>query len=90
MILPTLEPIRDENLPEFCRFLCENLSRERSAEEWAKAFAQDWCPSKPNNGFLIRHEGRIVGGIGAGACWTHSVPKACALRWQSPHSQDSI
>lgn len=65
MILPTLEPIRDEDLPEFCRFLRENLSRERSAEEWAKAFAQDWYPSKPNNGFLIRHEGRIVGGIGA-------------------------
>ncbi len=65
MILPTLEPIRDEDLPEFCRFLRENLSRERSAEEWAKAFAQDWCPSKPNNGFLIRHQGRIVGGIGA-------------------------
>lgn len=65
MILPTLEPIRDEDLPEFCRFLRENLSRARSAEEWAKAFAQDWCPSKPNNGFLIRHQGRIVGGIGA-------------------------
>jgi len=65
MILPTLEPIRDEDLPEFCRFLRENLSRERSVEEWAKAFAQDWCPSKPNNGFLIRHQGRIVGGIGA-------------------------
>jgi hypothetical protein len=65
MILPTLEPIRDEDLPEFCRFLRENLSRERSAEEWAKAFAQDWCPGKPNNGFLIRHQGRIVGGIGA-------------------------
>ena len=65
MILPTLQPIRDEDLPEFCRFLCENLSRERPAEEWAKAFAQDWCPGKPNNGFLIRHQGRIVGGIGA-------------------------
>jgi len=65
MILPTLEPIRDEDLPEFCRFLRENLSRERSVEQWAKAFAQDLCPSKPNNGFLIRHQGRIVGGIGA-------------------------
>ncbi|HWZ71931.1 MAG TPA: hypothetical protein VN326_10720 [Casimicrobiaceae bacterium] len=65
MILPTLEPIRDEDLPEFCRFLCENLSRQRSAEEWAKAFAQDWYPDKPNNGFLLRHQGRIVGGIGA-------------------------
>ncbi len=26
---------------------------------------QTWYPGKPNNGFLIRHEGRIVGGIGA-------------------------
>jgi hypothetical protein len=65
MSLPTLEPIRDEDLPGFCRFLCENLSRERSAEEWAKAFTQDWCSSKPNNGFMIRDRGRIVGGIGA-------------------------
>jgi hypothetical protein len=65
MNLATLEPIRDEDLPEFCTFLTENLSRERSAEAWAKAFTQDWCRSKPNNGFLIRHESRIVGGIGA-------------------------
>lgn len=65
MSLPTLEPIRDEDLSEFCRFLTENLSRERSADAWANAFKQDWCRSKPNNGFLIRHEGRIVGGIGA-------------------------
>jgi hypothetical protein len=65
MTLPTLEPIRDENLPAFCEFLVENLSHERSAEAWAKAFTQDWCPGKPNNGFLIRHEGRIVGGVGA-------------------------
>jgi hypothetical protein len=65
MSLPTLEPIRDEDLPAFCAFLSEHLSRERSAEAWAAAFLQDWCPGKPNNGFMIRHEGRIVGGIGA-------------------------
>ena len=65
MSLPTVEPIRNEDLPGFCTFLSVNLSRERSPEEWAKAFTQSWYPSKPNNGFLIRHEGRIVGGIGA-------------------------
>jgi hypothetical protein len=65
MNLPTLEPIRDEDLPEFCRFLTENLNRERSATAWAEAFQQRWCSTKPNNGFVIRHEGRIVGGIGA-------------------------
>jgi hypothetical protein len=65
MSLPTIEPIKDEDLPGFCTFLSQNLSRERSPEAWAKAFTQSWYPSKPNNGFLIRHEGRIVGGIGA-------------------------
>jgi hypothetical protein len=65
MASPSLHPIRDEDLPEFCRFLTENLSNERSPEAWAQAFRQNWCPDKPNNGFLIRHDGRIVGGIGA-------------------------
>ncbi len=65
MSLATVEPIRDEDLPAFCRFLTENLSRERSAEAWADAFKHDWCSTKPNNGYLLRHEGRIVGGIGA-------------------------
>ena len=65
MAPPSLHPIRDEDLPEFCRFLTENLSAERTPEAWAQAFLQDWCPDKPNNGFLIRHDGRIVGGIGA-------------------------
>ena len=65
MSLPTLLPIRDEDLPDFCRFLNENLSDERSAEAWAEAFRQPWCRDKPNNGFLLRSEGRVVGGIGA-------------------------
>ena len=65
MSFPTVEPIRDEDLPEFCRFLCEHMGSGRSPEEWASAFMQSWCPGKPNNGFMIRHEGRIVGGIGA-------------------------
>ena len=65
MNLPPLEPIRDEDLLEFCRFLTENLSHDRTAAAWAEAFRQNWCSTKPNNGFVIRHEGRIVGGIGA-------------------------
>jgi len=65
MSSPTVAPIGDEDLCEFCRFLTANLSRERSAEAWTEAFRQNWCPGKPNNGFVLRHEGRIVGGIGA-------------------------
>jgi len=65
MSLPTVDSIQDEDLPDFCRFLAENLSRDRNASSWAAPFRQDWCTGKPNNGFMIRHEGRIVGGIGA-------------------------
>jgi hypothetical protein len=65
VISATIAPIRDDDLPEFCRFLFEHLSRDRSPDAWAKAFTQNWCPDKPNNGFLLRHEQRIVGGIGA-------------------------
>ena len=65
MTLPTIAPIRDEDLPGFCGFLSEHLSRDRSPEEWVKAFRQNWCPGKPNNGFLLRADSRIVGGIGA-------------------------
>jgi len=65
MAPPSLHPLRDEDLPEFCRFLTEHLSSERTPEAWAQAFRQNWCPDKPNNGFVIRQDGRIVGGIGA-------------------------
>jgi hypothetical protein len=65
MPLPTLEPIRDEDLPEFCGFLTAHLSNARTPEAWAEAFRQNWLTDKPNNGFLIRQDGRIVGGIGA-------------------------
>ncbi|MEA2078695.1 MAG: hypothetical protein U9P00_02345, partial [Pseudomonadota bacterium] len=54
-----------EELLDFCRFLTENLSQARSPEDWAEAFRQDWGVEKPNNGFLIRVDGQIVGGIGA-------------------------
>lgn len=66
MALPTLEPIRDEDLPEFCAFLHAHLNPSHPAEIWANAFRQDWGVEKPNNGFLIRDEkGTLVGGIGA-------------------------
>ena len=65
MALPTLEPIRDDDLPAFCLFLTEHLSSQRTPEQWALAFCQNWGVAKRNNGFLIRDQGRIVGGIGA-------------------------
>lgn len=65
MSLLAIEPIRDEDLAEFCQFLNKNLSQQHTPEDWAKAFMQDWGIEKPNNGFLLRDDGRVVGGIGA-------------------------
>lgn len=66
MLLPKIEAIRDEDLPEFCAFLNAHLNPNVAASAWASAFCQDWGVTKPNNGFLIRDErGAIVGGIGA-------------------------
>ena len=62
---PDIEQIRDEDLAEFCQFLNKNLSQQHTPENWAKAFMQNWRIDKPNNGFLLRDGGRIVGGIGA-------------------------
>jgi hypothetical protein len=62
---PTIEPIKDSDLLDFCRFLTRNLSNARSAEEWAGAFLQHWGVEKPNNGFMLRDDEQIVGGIGA-------------------------
>lgn len=65
MALPSIEPIQDSDLLSFCQFLTEHLSSERTAEQWASAFQQNWGVEKPNNGFLLRDDGNIVGGIGA-------------------------
>ena len=65
MAMPTLEPIQNSDLLAFCQFLNEHLSSARSAGQWAEAFQQNWGVDKPNNGFLIRDQERIVGGIGA-------------------------
>jgi hypothetical protein len=63
---PSIEPIRDGDLGEFCAFLNEHLNPAISASRWADAFRQPWGVASPNNGYLMRDKGaRIVGGIGA-------------------------
>ena len=62
---PTIEPVKDSDLQDFCRFLTRNLSNVRTADEWASAFRQHWGVENPNNGFMLLDNGQIVGGIGA-------------------------
>lgn len=65
MPLPTLEPIHDQDLLAFCTFLHEHLNPAIAAKDWMQAFRQEWGAPRPNCGFMLRDEDRIVGGIGA-------------------------
>lgn len=65
MARPTIEPVTEQLLPEFAEFLYENLSRDRDPQGWQKALRTHWGEPQPNFGFVLRDEGRIVGGIGA-------------------------
>ncbi len=60
-----LEPIEDDDLPEVVSFWHDNLNRSISHTTWKAAFCHSWMPNKPNNGFMMRADGRLVGTLGA-------------------------
>jgi hypothetical protein len=62
---PSIEPVSAASLPEFAQFLNQHLDNQRSPEGWVQALSNNWCAARPNHGFALRDEGRIVGGIGA-------------------------
>lgn len=65
MAKPTIEPITNQTLPEFAYFLEVNMPVKRSTDEWIAGLQTNWAAIRPNYGFLMREEGRVVGGIGA-------------------------
>jgi hypothetical protein len=65
MARPVIEPVTDLTLPEFARFLHENLQSGRSPAEWLHGLQNQWVSQQPNYGFVVRDAGVIVGGIGA-------------------------
>lgn len=65
MARPSIEAVTDETLVEFAGFLRQHLEPSRSIEDWVAGLRTEWCPTRPNYGYVLRDEGRIVGGIGA-------------------------
>lgn len=65
MARPTIEPVSVDTLEEFASFLHQHLEPSRSTQEWVSGLTTDWMPGQPNHGFLVRDNGKIVGGIGA-------------------------
>ncbi len=61
----TVHPIADEDLTDVCQFLHDQLDASRPVEAWEKAFQNSWMPAKPNHGFLLRDQDKVVGVIGA-------------------------
>lgn len=65
MAKPTIEPITQETLPEFAAFLESNMPVARSAANWVTGLKTHWRGVRPNYGFLLRDNDKVVGGIGA-------------------------
>ena len=63
---PSVVPIDEARLPQFCRFLHAHLNAAFAPEVWLAAFTQPWQTAPPNHGFaLLSGDDEIVGGIGA-------------------------
>jgi hypothetical protein len=65
MARPQIEAVTAANLDEFCGFLAENLNSAMAPAQFRQGLTRAWHVEPPNHGFLVRAEGRIVGGIGA-------------------------
>jgi hypothetical protein len=61
----SLGPIRDDDLPEVAAYWHANLNPSIPPETWVAAFSHHWMPGKPNNGFMLRADGKLVGTLGA-------------------------
>lgn len=61
----SIEPIQDTDLAQVGVFLHDHHDATRSAENWASLFRYPWESGKPNNGFLLRDGGALLGVVGA-------------------------
>jgi hypothetical protein len=60
-----VEPIEDRDIEDVCAFWRKQFASRCRQDVWTRAFRRPWHPQKPNNGFLMRHRGEIVGALGA-------------------------
>ena len=56
-----LREIFDEDLEDVFSFLSKNFDSKLNLDIWRSAFGQSWMPEKPNNGFMLKESGTIVG-----------------------------
>lgn len=56
-----VSPITESDVDEVAEFLHFWLNRRMSIADWARAIRAPWQADAPNHGFLLRHDGRVVG-----------------------------
>jgi hypothetical protein len=56
-----LRPIADADVPRVAEFLQDHMEKRVPAEEWARSLDVPWRVNKPNNGFMLLDDGRLVG-----------------------------
>lgn len=61
----SVSPIADADLHEATLFMQRHLNPAIAHGVWLAAFRQPWMEDKPNNGFMVRDGGEIVGVLGA-------------------------
>ena len=59
--MPTIEPIKDSDLPEVSKFLHENMNSSIPVDQWMEPFQHQWIADKPNNGFKLMEGEEVVG-----------------------------
>lgn len=79
-----VQATQQEDLPEVCRFLHENLGRRFSADAWRASLTQSWAAQRPNFGMHLRHDGQVVGVICA--IYSDQVIDGREVQVCNPHS----
>ena len=65
IISPRIGGIPAQKWAQLLPIFIDNLNRAIRPATWKAAFSHPWMPDKPNNGFMLRADGKLVGTIGA-------------------------
>jgi hypothetical protein len=56
-----LRPIADADVLRVAEFLQDHMEKRVPADEWVRSLDVPWTVDKPNNGFMLLDDGRLVG-----------------------------
>ncbi len=63
--MASVRPVRESEIDEICAFLSTHMDPAVSRETFRNLFTYPWMTDRPNLGFVLEQEGRIVGFLSA-------------------------